>query len=51
MNSDMTLVWYQGGRNVSSMTSQRSGKQTRSTLAVPGCADGLVSTVKIDGSG
>src|SRR5438477_10097372 len=51
MNSLITLRWYQGGRNVSSATSQRGGKMTKSQLAVPGVSDGEVSTVKIDGSG
>jgi hypothetical protein len=35
---------------VFSATAQRSGKITRSTLAVPGVSDGDVNTVKIDGS-
>src|SRR6188768_3476598 len=51
MNSLMRLRWYQGGRKVSSATSQRGGKITKSQLAVPGVSDGDVSTVKIDGSG
>ena len=51
MNSLMMLRWYQGGRNVCSATSQRGGKITKSTLAVPASPDGAVSTVKIDGSG
>src|SRR5204862_6727408 len=51
MNSLITLRWYQGGRKVSSATSQRGGKITKSQLAVPGVSDGDVSTVKIDGSG
>jgi hypothetical protein len=51
MNSLITLRWYQGGRNVSSATIQRGGKITKSQLATPGVSDGLVSTVKIDGSG
>src|SRR5689334_19767925 len=51
MNSLITLRWYQGGRKVSSATSQRGGKITKSTFAVPGVSLGLVSTVKIDGSG
>src|SRR6476659_5774313 len=51
MNSLITLRWYQGGRKVSSITSQRGGKMTKSQLAVPGVSDGEVSTVKIDGSG
>ena len=52
MNSLIRLRWYQGGRKVSSITSQRGGKITKSQLAVPGrVADGEVSTVKIDGSG
>ena len=46
----MMLRWYQGGRKVSSATIQRSGKITKSTLAVPGVSDGEVITVKIDGS-
>jgi hypothetical protein len=33
---DMTFMWYQGGRKVSSATIQRSGKTTKSMLAVPG---------------
>ena len=45
MNSLMTFMWYQGGRNESSITSQRSGKMTKSTLAVPGRSDADVSTV------
>src|SRR5438477_11752189 len=51
MNSLITLRWYQGGRKVSSATSQRGGKITKSQLAVPGVSLGDVSTVKIDGSG
>ena len=51
MNSDMMLRWYQGGRKVSSPTSQRGGKITKSTLARPGSSLGEVSTVKMDGSG
>src|SRR5206468_10081010 len=51
MNSLMRLRWYQGGRKVSSITSQRGGKITKSQLAVPGVSLGEVSTVKIDGSG
>src|SRR5213595_3737753 len=51
MNSLITLRWYQGGRNVSSATSQRGGKMTKSQLEVPGVSLGDVSTVKIDGSG
>src|SRR5215467_12891260 len=51
MNSHITLRWYHGGRKVSSPTSQRGGKMTKSTLAVPGISDGAVSTVKIEGSG
>ncbi len=46
----MTFMWYQGGRNVFSATSQRSGNMTKSTFAVPGVADCEDSTVKIDGS-
>ena len=45
MNSDITLRWNQGGRKVSSATSQRGGKITKSTLAWPGDSDGEVSTV------
>ena len=51
MNSLITLRWYQGGRKVSSATSQRGGKITKSQFAVPGVSLGEVSTVKIDGSG
>src|SRR6516165_3986185 len=51
MNSHMTLRWYQGGRNVSSPTSQRGGKITKSMLAVPGKYDGAVSKLNIEGSG
>ena len=51
MNSDMMLRWYQGGRKVSSPTSQRGGKITKSALARPGASVGEVSTVKMDGSG
>src|SRR3954471_16316656 len=51
MNSLIRLRWYQGGRKVSSITSQRGGKITKSQLAVPGVSLGEVSTVKIDGSG
>src|ERR1700758_3779969 len=51
MNSVMTLRWNQGGRNVSSPTSQRGGKMAKSTVAAPGRSDGAVSTLKIDGSG
>src|SRR5687768_14988333 len=51
MNSLIRLRWYQGGRKVSSCTSQRGGKITKSQFAVPGVSDGEVSTVKIDGSG
>ncbi len=50
MNSLMTFMWNQGGRNVSSATSQRSGKITKSMLAVPGVSEGEVSTVKMLGS-
>lgn len=46
----MTFMWYQGGRKVFSATSQRSGKITKSMLAVPGVSEGEVSTVKIEGS-
>ncbi len=51
MNSLIRLRWYQGGRKVSSITSQRGGKITKSQLAVPGVSLGEVSTVKIEGSG
>src|SRR6478736_212267 len=51
MNSLMRLRWYHGGRKVSSITSQRGGKMTKSQLAVPAVSLGDVSTVKIDGSG
>src|SRR5918993_5564448 len=51
MNSLMRLRWYQGGRKVSSITSQRGGKITKSQLAVPGVSEGEVRTVKMDGSG
>src|SRR5471030_452743 len=51
MHSLITLRWNQGGRKVSSATSQRGGKITKSQLAQPGVSDGEVSTVKIDGSG
>src|ERR1700712_4316423 len=51
MHSLITLRWYQGGRNVSSATSQRGGKMTKSPLAPPGVSDGEVTTVKRDGSG
>mgnify|MGYP000989442657 CR=1 FL=1 len=51
MNSAITLRWYQGGRKVSSATIQRGGKITKSTLAQPGVSLGLVSTVKMLGSG
>ena len=50
MNSVMTFMWYQGGRKVFSATIQRSGKTTKSMLAVPGVSEGEVSTVKIEGS-
>ena len=50
MNSDMTFMWYHGGRNVSSDTSHRSGNRTKSTLAVPDVSDGEVRVVNIDGS-
>src|ERR1700733_3425576 len=51
MNSHITLRWNQGERKVSSPTSQRGGKITKSMFAVPGMSDGAVSTEKIDGSG
>ena len=47
----MTLRWNHGGRKVFSPTSQRGAKITKSTLARPSVSVGLVSTVKIDGSG
>src|SRR5206468_11217401 len=50
MNSLITFWWNHGGRKVFSATIQRSGKITKSTFAVPGVSDGLVSTVMIDGS-
>src|SRR5438093_13209453 len=49
MNSLITLRWYQGGRKVSSATSQRGGKITKSQFAVPGVSEGEVSTVTLDG--
>src|SRR3954451_22911747 len=51
MHSLIALRWNQGGRNVSSATIQRGGKRTKSALARPGVSEGLVSIVKIDGSG
>src|SRR5574337_755323 len=51
MNSLITLRWYQGGRKVPSATIQRGGKITKSQFAVPGVSLGLVSTVKMLGSG
>ena len=51
MNSLATLRWNHGGRNVSSPTSQRGGKITKSRFAVPGVSEARCSTVKIDGSG
>src|SRR3954453_8294880 len=51
MHSLITLRWNQGGRNVSSEHIQRGGKITKSALARPGVSDGLVRTVKIEGSG
>ena len=45
MNSLITLRWNHGGRNVSSPTSQRGGKITKSALASPGVSVGEVSTV------
>lgn len=47
----MMLRWYQGGRKVCSATSQRGGKITKSTFAVPASSVGAVRTEKIDGSG
>src|SRR3954467_7187008 len=51
ISSLITLRWNQGGRNVSSATSQRGGKITKSQLATPACDEGDVSTVKMEGSG
>src|SRR5690349_18803865 len=51
ISSLITLRWNQGGRKVFSATIQRGGKMTKSQFATPGCPDGEVSTVKIDGSG
>src|SRR5471032_1697632 len=51
MNSLATLRWNQGGRNVSSATSQRGGKMTKSSEWTPGVSLGDCSTRKIDGSG
>src|SRR5579883_1991643 len=51
MNSLITLRWNHGGRKVFYATSQRGGKITKSTFAVPDVSDGEVRTVKIDGSG
>ena len=50
ISSLIMLRWNQGGRNVCSETTQRGGKMTKSQFAVPGCPEGEVSTVKIDGS-
>ena len=50
MNSLITFMWYQGGRNVFSATSQRSEKITKSMWAMPGVSEGEVSAVKIEGS-
>src|SRR5688500_19271934 len=50
ISSLITLRWNHGGRKVFSATCQRGGKMTKSQLAVPACAEGEVSTVKIDGS-
>jgi hypothetical protein len=36
---------------VSSCTSQRGGKITKSAMAVPGWSEGPVRTVKMEGSG
>ena len=47
----IALRWNHGGRNVPSATIQRGGKTTKSAAAVPGTSDGLVSTVKMLGSG
>jgi len=41
-NSDMMFMWYQGGRKVFSATAHRSGKITKSMLAVPAVSDGEV---------
>ena len=51
MHSLITLRWNQGGRKVSSATSQRGGKITKSMLLVPGVSLAECSTRKIDGSG
>ena len=51
MNSLATLRWNHGGRNVSSMTSQRGGKTMKATLSTPGVSVGEWSTREIDGSG
>ncbi len=50
MSSLITLRWNQGGRKLCSATCQRGGKITKSQLATPGCPEGEVSTVKMDGS-
>ena len=51
MNSDATLRWYQGGRNVCSITRMRGGKITNSRALMPGVSLGDSSTTKMDGSG
>ena len=51
INSLMTFLWNQGGRKVSSATSHRGGKITKSQLATPSVAMFDVSTVLIEGSG
>ena len=35
ISSDITFLWYQGGRKVFSITIQRSRNSTKSMLAVP----------------
>src|ERR1700682_3207057 len=51
MNSLATFRVNQGGRNVSSFTSQRDGKITKSMASTPGVSVCDCSTRKIDGSG
>src|SRR5688500_13882665 len=51
MSSLITLRWNHGGRKVFSATDQRGGNTTKSAFATPACAEGEVSTVKIEGSG
>ena len=43
INSDIIFLWYQGGRNVSSATFQRSRKRTKSILAVPSKPEGAAT--------